>query len=139
MPQGGNWQMYSNHNQSVNIKMSTKTSFLIRRRFSDGPNSIYRLHWTFILDKKNFGTSITWRVFKPPFGVDFFEKSIFRVQKSIFGKNDFWQNNQHKKLYQTPHSPKIVAKKWHFNLNLRIYSLVFATDSIVHTCDHHVT
>ena len=54
MPQGENWQMYSNHNQSVNIKMSTKTSFLIRRRFSDGPNSIYRLYWTFILDKNIF-------------------------------------------------------------------------------------
>lgn len=50
----GNWQMYSNHNQSVNIKMSTKTSFLIRRRFSDGPNSIYKLHWTFTLDKNIF-------------------------------------------------------------------------------------
>ena len=40
---------YSNHNQSVNIKMSTKTSFLIRRPSSD--QAINRLNWTFKLYK----------------------------------------------------------------------------------------
>ena len=106
-----NLQSWNTHNSSVDRPIVTEPPpFFVHGKIWS---------WTFISDKKNFGTFITWRVFRPTFGVDFFEKSGFRVQKSIFGKNDFCQNNQHEKLYRTPHSPKIVARNWHFNLNLR--------------------
>ena len=97
-----NLQSWNTHNSSVDRPIVTEPPpFFVHGKIWS---------WTFISDKKNFGTFITWRVFRPTFGVDFFEKSGFRVQKSIFGKNDFCQNNQHEKLYRTPHSPKIVAK-----------------------------
>ena len=41
-----------------------------------------------------------------------------------FKQNDFYQNVQQEKLYQNTYSPHKVAKKWHFNLNLRIQQML---------------